>query len=175
MRSTLFAGIVVCSTVLSLIAADTSNTADVTAPLVVLTGNDSHVKQRTYERIESPEDWKKAWLTHLGEERDTIYRPAMEVDFSRCEVIAIFKGESWNSCGFRIDSVTEQDDSMLVRFEGIYYQTGGPDGGGDRVTPFAFVVLPKSEKPIVLEDNVQQYKAHPPEWNEVARLTAKKE
>ena len=170
----LFACIVVCSMPLLLVAADASKTGNVTAPLVVLTGNDSHVKERAYERIASPADWKKAWLNHLGMKEDTIYRPAMEVDFSRCEVIAIFEGDSWNSCGLRIDSVTERDDSIVVRFDDVSYQTDGPGGGGDRVTPFAFVVLPKAQKPIALEDNVQQYIGRPPEWREVVRLAAGK-
>ncbi|HEV2293884.1 MAG TPA: hypothetical protein VGR35_08500 [Tepidisphaeraceae bacterium] len=174
MRPKLLVSIVVCSTALLMVAADARKPAVVMAPLTVLTGNDSHVKKPTYERITSAADWKKTWLNHLGMKEDTIYRPAMEVDFSRCEVIAVFEGESWNSCGFRIDSVTEQDDSIVVRFDDISYQTAGPDGGGDRVTPFAFVVLPKSQKLITLEDNVQQYIGHPPEWKEVARRAHKK-
>lgn len=175
MRPKLIVSMVICATGLLLIAADARKAGSVTSPLAVLTGNDSHVKKRAYERIASPADWKKTWLTHLGKKEDTIYRPAMEVDFDRCEVVAVFAGESWNSCGFQIDSVTEQDDSIVVRFEDISYQTVGPDGGGDRVTPFAFVVLPKSKKPITLEDNIQQYKGRPAEWKEVARLAATRE
>lgn len=175
MRTKLFVIVVVCAAALSLIAADARKPDNVAAPLTTFTGNNSHVKRQTYERIQSPDAWKKTWLGHLGMKEDTIYRPAMEVDFSRCEVIAIFEGDSWNSCGFRIDSVAENGNSIVVRFDDISYQTAGPDGGGDRVTPFAFVVLPKSQKPIALEDNVQQYIGHPPAWKEVARLEAKQE
>jgi hypothetical protein len=60
----------------------------------------------------------------------------------------------------------------VVRFEGIYYHaasTAGSGGGGDRVTPYAFIVLRKPAKPIVLEENVQNLIDHPPVWKEVAR------
>jgi hypothetical protein len=175
MRPKLLVIVLVCTAALSLIAAGARKPDNVTAPLATFTGNNSQVKKQTYERVQSPDAWKKLWLSHLGMKEDTIYRPAMEVDFSRCEVIAIFEGDSWNSCGFRIDSVAEDGDSIVVRFDDISYQTAGPDGGGERVTPFAFVVLPKSQKAIKLEDNVQPYIAHPPVWKEVARLSAKKE
>jgi hypothetical protein len=171
MRPNLFAALIVCSTALLLIAAGASKPRNDTAPLAVLTGNDSHVKARTYERIASPTDWKKTWLKHLGMKEDTIYRPAMEVDFDRCEVVALFEGESWNTCGFVVHSVTERDDSILLRVEGVYYQT---EGDGDCVAPFAFVVVPKSSKPITLEQSDPHFPNEPPRWKEVARFAAKK-
>ena len=170
MRPKLFVSIIVCSAALLLIAADASKTGNVTAPLAVLTSHDSHVKERAYERIASPADWKKTWLNYLGMKEDTTYRPAMEVDFSRCEVVAVFESESWNTCGFRVDSVTEQDDSVLMRFEGIYYQTHGIAHSS---TPFAFVVLPKSQKLITLEKKEFNDIGQLPQWREVARLSAK--
>jgi hypothetical protein len=171
MRPNLFATLIVCSTALLLIAAGASKTRNDSAPLAMLTSNDSRVKARTYERVASPTDWKKTWLKHLGMKEDTIYRPAMEVDFDRCEVVALFGGESWNTCGFVVDSLTERDDSILLRIEGVYYQT---EGGADRVAPFAFVVLPKSSKPITLELSDPHSPNEPPRWREVARFAANK-
>src|SRR5437762_11003552 len=115
MRPNLFVSLVLCSTAALVIAADANKSGHAAAPPVVLTGPDSHVKEPTYERIASPAHWKKTWLNHLGMKEDTILRPAMEVDFSRYEVVAIFGGESSHICGFRVDSVTERDDSVLIR------------------------------------------------------------
>ena len=95
-----------------------------------------------------------------------IYRPALEVDLARCEVVALFRGDSINSCGLRVGSVTEDGDTVVVRFDDISFQTmssGGKDGG-DRVVPYAFIILPKSEKTIVLEENVQSIIGGPPQW-----------
>ena len=56
---------------------------------------------------------------------------------------------------FRIDSVEEREDAIAVRFDDISFQTEGRDGGAVHVTPYAFIVLPRSKKPVVLEENVQ--------------------
>src|SRR5262249_46971048 len=146
-------------------------------PLTVLTGNDSHVKKRVFLRIASAVDWKRTWLDHLGMKEDTIYRPAMEVDFTRCEVVAVFEGALVNSCGLRVDSITESNDAIVVRFDDISYQTAslGKEDKGDQVSPYAFIVLPKANgKSIVLEENVQSINGRPPEWKEVARLSLDK-
>jgi hypothetical protein len=147
-------------------AVEKSNTG--TSALMVLTGNDSKIVKPAYQRVRSAAEWKRTWLSHLGFKSDTIYRPAMEVDFNRCMVIAVFGGKYVNSCGYRIESVIENKISILIRFDDISYGTAG---GADRVTPYAFVVLPKTDKPVVLEKNMQRYKGEPPEWKEVARLS----
>jgi hypothetical protein len=143
---------------------------EVTPPLVVLTGKDSHVRQLAYVRIDSSAKWKKVWLRHLGLSGDTIHRSAFDIDLRRCVVIAIFDGQSVNKCGFRVESVRDVGETIVVRFEAIGFQTGGPDGGAKHVTPYAFIVLPKTEKEIVLEVNDQSLKVESPVWKEVARL-----
>lgn len=151
-------------------AADAEKPSLITSALMVLTGNDSHVLKPAYIRVQSAAEWKKTWLGHLGLTEDTIYRAAMEVDFNRCIVIAVFGDNSENSCGYRIDSVREDKNSIVVRLDDISYQTEGPDGGADRVAPYAFIVLPKSKKTVILEKNEQIYIGEAAEWKEVARL-----
>jgi hypothetical protein len=151
-------------------ATESENSDAVNSALIVLTGNDSRIQHSSYEKVRSVAEWKKTWLSHLGLKEDTIYRTSMEVDFSRCMVIAVFGGKYVNSCGYRIESVHEDKHSTIVRFDDVSYQTAGPNGGADQVTPYAFIVLPKSEKPVVLEKNMQRYKGESPEWKKVARL-----
>jgi hypothetical protein len=90
--------------------------------LMVVTGNDSKIAEPVYQRVQSAAEWKKTWLGHLGLKEDTIYRAAMEVDFNRCIVIAIFGGKYVNSCGYDIKSVRERKNSIVIRFDDISYQ-----------------------------------------------------
>jgi hypothetical protein len=152
--------------------ADANTPSLINSALTVLTGDDSHISKTAFRRVGSTLEWKKTWLSHLGLKEDTIHRTAMEVDFDRCMVIAMFGGKSENRRGYRVESVLEKKDSIVVQFDQISFQTAGPDGGAVHVMPYAFIVLAKSEKPVVLEENVQIYKDHAPEWKEVARLSA---
>ena len=48
----------------------------------------------------------------------------------------------------------------------------------NRVTPYGFVILPKTDKPILVEHDVAGHKAvtpTPPDWQEAARLPASAE
>jgi hypothetical protein len=95
----------------------------------------------------------------------------MEVDFNRFLVVALFGGESFNSCGYRVEAVREDKASVFVSFSSIGYQTAGPEGGADRVAPYAFVVLPRSEKQIVLHETARSKNPRDaPLTKEVARL-----
>lgn len=144
--------------------------------LLVMSSNDSHIATQDFRRITSAEMWSKTWLEHLGLDGDTIYRCFMEINYDRCMVVAVFGGNKTNLCGYEVDSVQEQEERILVRFIDIDYQTAGPDGGADQVTPYAFIVLPKSDKPIVLEETVRSMvPGQALLWTEVAQLEAGKE
>ena len=43
-------------------------------------------------------------------------------------------------------------------------------GGGERVTPYAIYVLPRLNKPVVIEMNTQDMIGQPPVWTEQARF-----
>lgn len=86
-------------------------------------------------------------------------------------VLAIFGGNALNCCGYRVESVHEIKNTIVVRFSDLGYQTAGPDGGADHVTLYAFVVLPKSEKAIVIEEVTHSFNPRdPPRSREVGRL-----
>ncbi len=139
-------------------------------PLLVLTGAASQVKEAAYYRLSSADKLKDVWRGHLGAVQDRGDNPVPEVDFDRCVVLALFEGSSFNSHGLRIEAVLDRNDVTVVRFDDISYQTLG--GGANTVAPYAFILLPKTDKVIVLEENVQQYLSGAPVWKEVSRLTA---
>ncbi|MCO6044568.1 hypothetical protein NG895_11685 [Aeoliella sp. ICT_H6.2] len=146
--------------------------SEMSSQLVVLSDQDSHVTIAGFGRIDSPQRWTRVWLEHLGLDPryDTPNRAAMEVDFERCMVVAIFGGTTANTAGYKVASVIETTDSVVVRFEANTSQSAGPDGGAERTTPYAFVVLPKTNKPIVMQQGVRQYIGEPPTWKHVAEL-----
>ena len=147
-----------------------------TRPLIALTGADSKVDKPAYYRVSSEEAWQRIWLSHLGKTEADRFRehlPIVQIDFTKCMVIAIFKGAASNSRGLNIVSIDEHEDTVSLRFDDMSYQTaGGIDGGRVPVTPYAFVVIPNSAKLVLIEENVQSLKEKPPVWNERARLKA---
>jgi hypothetical protein len=130
------------------------------------------VGKPAFHRVTSEGAWKKVWLSHLGKTEADTFReslPAVTFDFDRCMVIAVFQGEKTNSRGLTVISLDEGKDAITLRFDDMSYQTVG---GVARVTPYAFVVVPKSAKVVVVEEDVQALKDKPPEWKERARLKA---
>ena len=154
------------------IALQAHNQSD--KPLLVLTGADSHISQPTVLRADSADQWQQIWIKHLGVTPQTIHRPAMEIDFGKCTLLAIFKGATANRTGVRVVSIDELPDALQIRLEDISYQTlsSGKDGGIEHVTPFAFVLIPRTSKLLVIEENVQGYKDRSAEWKQIAKLKA---
>jgi hypothetical protein len=156
-------------------ASTAEEQADSLMPLVGLWGADSAVTGRAYQRVTDRESWVALWLAHRGVaagKHSEYYNEAgvPDVDFERCMVVAILQGEAWNSAGVRVDSVTVEGDHLRLRYDDRSYQTAGPDGGGRKARAYGFFVLPRSAKPLVLEENVQGLIGKPPEWKLRARL-----
>jgi hypothetical protein len=138
-------------------------------PLVVYSGSNSEVRKPLYSKITSKSDWDKVWAAHLGTSVDDAYRPAFEVDFDKCAVIAILKGDQINVRGVEIANVIDNGNSITVRFREVGYQSAD-ESNHKPDKPFAFVVLPKTNKQIVLEEDTQTYKNEPAIWKELTRL-----
>jgi len=139
-------------------------------PILLLTGPTSQIDATEYHRITSTENWQTLWLRHHGKTAQEAFNERLtnvEIDFENHELIAIFQGVEINSRGLTIDSIIEDDDVITVRFDDWQYQSSG---GADRCSTYGFVLLPKSTKPIVLEENVQGLKDEPPKWKQRARL-----
>jgi hypothetical protein len=141
-------------------------------PCVTLTGADSRVAERGYHRITSMNEWVDVWRKHKGSpeggEYDHYYNPLgiPAIDFDRFMVIAVFQGAGMNSAGLDAVWLSPDEDRIVVRFDDKSYQTLGPDGGGKHVAVFGFFVLPRSSKPVLLEENVQRLIGKPPVWKE---------
>lgn len=145
-------------------------------PLTWWSGPASEVRKPDYAVARSEGEWLELWTRHSGKPapRNHIGQvmDAPIVDFEQCMVVAIFKGDSWNSNGVFIASVVEDGDVLRVRFDERTYQTAGPNGGGVKVRPYGLFILPRIEKTVVIEENVQNLKNHPEKWRERGRIKA---
>ncbi|MHC4597738.1 MAG: hypothetical protein ACYS47_01910 [Planctomycetota bacterium] len=145
-------------------------------PIVAWTGAHSRIVEVRYVRITGDDAWTALWLEHVGappkKPYDRYYNRhgVPEVDFSRHMVLAVFQGKKWNSAGVFPLAVADEKERILLRFDDKYYQT--KDEGADEVTAFGIFVLPKSDKAVVFEENVQNLKGKPPKWKERASLPA---
>jgi len=141
-------------------------------PCVVISGADSHVAERRYHRITSADEWTRVWQEHKGQtvtgQYDLFYDPLTlpSIDFDRYMVIGIFEGKSWNNAGLMAVSISEGADRIVFRFTDKGYQTAGPGGGGKKVAVYGFFVVPRSTKPVVLEQLMQSRRVGPDVWKE---------
>lgn len=149
----------------------------VVRPAVALTGRDSAVERGSFHRVQEPQELARLWLLHRGlaapkGDHDFFYNDAgvPEVDFAGYEVLVLFGGATVNSAGFHVESIADDAQRRVVRYDHKHFQTEGPDGGGKTTRPFAFFVLPRTKLPIVLEEDVQGMSGQPPVWKEQARL-----
>ena len=146
-------------------------------PYLTLAGASSKIEEPTIARVTTAKEFQDLDLRHLGADParfDEFYNPhgVPVIDFERCMVLAVFKGNTWNVAGVYVESVLDEGARRVVRVRRRGYQTAGPDGGGKRATPYGIFVLPRSNKELVVEEDVRTLKNEPPKWNEIARFTA---
>jgi hypothetical protein len=143
-----------------------------TLPYVTLTGKDSHITRPSYHHVTSESEWNKVWRRHRGEKEslhyDLVFDPDLpEVNFDKCVVIAVFRGVGQRNAGLKTIGLTEEKDKIVLKLLDMWYQTAGrsyhrtpgnsssgqEDVGKDPdVTVYGFFVIPKSNKPIMLEE-----------------------
>lgn len=141
---------------------------------VAMSGAESHVTTRRYHRITSDEVWTRIWQEHEGptpSAQDGLYHGHLNlpvIDFNDYMVIGVFQGELRNCTGLKAVSISEGENSIVFRYDKYGYQTLGRDGRSEGVTaaPYGFFILRLSEKPVVVEENVQNELGQPPVWKE---------
>jgi hypothetical protein len=155
-------------------------------PVVVWTGTDSKQAKDSFARCGSPKDWQATWNAHCGQEKPADLPTCPEVDFDSYMVIAVFRKTS----RIRVSEIVEEKECVRVRYQPWGNQivfVPGPDAGTVKVVElgrgeldpdkpymlsFAFVVLPKANKAVVLEEDIQDLIGKPPVWKERAKFPA---
>lgn len=144
-------------------------------PVFVLTGATSAVKEREFIRVTDETSMNKIWHRHYGMTEMEAFQNRLEefkVDFDEHEVLVIFNGATTNQRSLMIMDMVEDEKTLKIQYDLWGYQTSG---GFDESSVYAFVLIPKSSKEIVLEENIQGLKDHPPKWKHRARLDAQSE
>ena len=136
-----------------------------------------------FEVVANEKDWKKLWKEHRGNEATRLFAEgdqSCDIDFNTHYVVTVFYG---SSPGGEV-TLRQRGDTILVGYRNTYYQTegGAADTRPDIVkaqeattSHYAFVVLPKPIKTVVIEKDVQSELGKPPIWEEQKRFPAPKD
>jgi hypothetical protein len=127
-------------------------------PLVTTGGANTAIKKAFAERINTSDEWTHIWARHLGLPSDDQSSVKMQVDFTRCTAVAMFLGKQIQVRGITIESVQETSSSIVVRFRKVSYsigRTGTTPPPSEISYPYAFVILPKTAKEIILEEDLR--------------------
>lgn len=150
-------------------------------PGVMLYGPESSIHERRFERIRDQQAWNALWAQHARDFGDRAAQGWLlppRIDFTTYEVIAFFRGPAANTSGEVVELVELGFDQVWLRFDSITFQTAsGPGssdalGGAVRSHPYGLWVIRRTDKPVILEENVQGLKNAPPVWREQHRFPA---
>ncbi len=136
-------------------------------PVLVWTGTDSSVSKRQFFRVENPEAWEKTLKEHSDSGTDRPMDAKIVPDFDGYSVLAIFDGKNLNNRGIEIVSIVEKKESVLIRYRLLSFQTG------DNVKftqSYCFVLLQRTKKPVVVEQDVRDLIRMDPVWKVRATL-----
>ena len=158
-------------------------------PVVVWTGIDTKQPKDLFTRSCSPKEWQMTWKRHCGPGKETAKPKCPRVDFSSVMVIALFCKTS----RIRLQEVVEEKKCIRVRFQGygnqIIFSPSQPPNDKEKVggielgrgeldldkpylLSYAFIVLPRSNKPVVIEKDVQARIGDLPVWKELGKFPA---
>ncbi len=147
-------------------------------PLVAWIGKDSARTEKGTLLVSTQEDWDRLWSQHRGDPAlDDSARPW--IDFDEITVLALFGGRTSQCRGEGIHTIEELEDCVRIRCWSMSYSIGlGPGADLEELTrpvnSFGIFLLPRFDKPIVIERWFYDHKLAPgepePAWTEVARF-----
>jgi hypothetical protein len=115
---------------------------------MVLTGANSGVAEERLGRAIDQESWVNAWRI--------LFRPSMhaklhrpQVDFSTKMVVYCFMGKAENVSGLVLREWKGTNSELILNIEKLDYQRLS-DGRGDLTTPYAFFIVPRTSKPVLI-------------------------
>jgi hypothetical protein len=170
-----YQALLVAAALLSAAPARSEDLPRALKPVIVWTGTDSKRAKESFSCCRSQAEWEASWHKHQGGDERADGQPCPQVDFDTHMVIVIFHGESGQNHGIDILSISEERECVRLRYKPSWFQVAFREGEARRgyaTQSYAFAVLPRSRKAVVLEEDVQHYIGKPPEWEERAKLAA---
>jgi hypothetical protein len=139
-------------------------------PIMTLYGRHSKIAKEKVLRVTSAKQWKDLWMLHRIGSTNPKDLPDnfeyAELDFDRVMVVGVFGGPGF---GYTADSISDDGRRLTIRLDAHPFQSGGRY---QPVEGWGILVLPFSEKEIVLEQDVKSLIADPPKWVEWVRIPA---
>jgi hypothetical protein len=149
-------------------------------PVVIWSDINSKQAKESFDRYCSQEEWEANWHKQMGRGKGVDGTRCPQIDFDSYIVIAIFHGKWDSNSGISIICVSEDKEFVRVRYRPSWYQLAYRPGRAERdakslgTQSYAYVVLPRSPKAVVLEEDVCNLIASPPVWKQRAKLAAMK-
>ena len=134
-------------------------------------GPRSEIRDPRLIQITDQESWNRLWTEHQGARAERLIAhgggvASPRIDFERYLVIAMFRGETTNCDGERLVSLQERKDDVLLRFDSFTFQTSSFDGPdrGEAARSYGLWLVPRTGKPITIEENTQGMLDREPTW-----------
>jgi hypothetical protein len=148
-----------------------------TLPLVQISGPHSKIAERSYRLLTSAKEWNALWHRHTGKPVvDVSATEVPAVNFDKSVVVAVFHGPIVSDLGIVAHSMVGEADRLVLRYDHRRYGRHVPFKERNKPVvqdmPYGFFVLPRTDKPIVLEEATYTTKSAPPVFVERARLIA---
>lgn len=150
-------------------------------PVLVWRGIHSKQTAESFARCTCEKDWQTSWPKDRGGDRDEDNRTCPEVDFDSYMVVVLFH----ESAKIVLENAVEEKDCVRVRYTPldqlvfvpgpkVAYEEGRTYALSEKIDSprLTFVVLPRSDKALVVEENVRSLIDDPPVWMERARFPA---
>lgn len=87
---------------------------------------------------------------------------SIKVDYSKYVIVVIYYGDVSNCTALNIDQVTEEEARIVVKYKPAWFQSDIPNSICSN--PYALLVMPKTSKKIVIEEDTQITKGQPSKW-----------
>jgi len=148
-----------------------ANAAEQVSSPVRWSGPRSQIRDQRLIQVGDQESWSRLWSEHQGEHVERLIAhgggvAAPRIDFERFLIVAMFRGDSTNCDGERLVSLHERPQDLFLRFDSYSFQTMSIDGPdhGEAVRPYGIWVVPRTGKPITVEENTQGMLDREPTW-----------
>jgi hypothetical protein len=155
-------------------------------PVAVFRGSHSAIDRETFAVVSDEKEWKSIWEKHRGDEKTLRFTERVQyfdIDFDTQYVVAVFPADG-DEC---LITPRRRGDEVAIGFLPHFYGIEGRQPGMQdtrsahdkakerAIMPYAFAVLPKPVKTVVIEKDIRRDKFAAPEWKEVKRFPTPKD
>lgn len=136
-------------------------------PVFALRGRQCEMKTPAAYLIRSAEEFEKTDEKLLL--RINGHRVIVDVDYTKYVVVILCSGERANF-DYTVSRISESDGALLIRYGNRVVSSAGDCIA--KYAPFSIIVLERSQKKLVIEQNVRFRENDPPKWESRATFAS---